>query len=534
MTKVPMEKPAQGMGTLDKLWGTIPEEEDDANMMDMEEATELKSSKNMRSEEKTTKTPMKTTTTTTTTTYDKTTFTIPLFPMAVRFTIQAPSVNEAANQHIEILKTIAKNMDHCEIYSKDIEQINMESIKADHFDYHERRGRTKTYVVVHRLVLNEKYHQIKKTNDIFDCIKSNKCFIQEHMWTTKEWDIVNIGFLSGVSPKHQSKDSVQHKLELVEKTCLKYNLHTTLLTGIQNGKKFNTQAYEIQCQRKDAADLTNYIAHTSREYGQTFVKHKWKYTNPEVYINALHQQNDFIQNIRTIPIYGVTNEAMSTMYKHLIKKKEVLEVGSTSKTSELGRWNIYTKLSNFQSTTKWLKLNLTKMYNNLNSDIIDATPKGFVVEVRFNTMIVFDKEDDQLLQYAAQSVNSFSDTSSTGTWTSVGFNNRTWASVASKSQDTSSITTTSELSKTIQQLSESITRICSRLDRIEETLQNHTEAIARAQLFENECKNDMQKLVCFIERLENRTTRIQPRKLDDFFEPSEPNKRQNTNKSPQK
>ena len=37
MTKVPMEKPPPGMGTLDKLWGSIPEEEDDTMLVDTEE-----------------------------------------------------------------------------------------------------------------------------------------------------------------------------------------------------------------------------------------------------------------------------------------------------------------------------------------------------------------------------------------------------------------------------------------------------------------------------------------------------------------
>ena len=72
----------------------------------------------------------------------------------------------------------------------------------------------------------------KKTKEIFDCIKQNNCFIQEHSWTTKEWDITNIGFISGASPKHQSKDSVMHKFEQIEKTNLQYNLHATLVNII--------------------------------------------------------------------------------------------------------------------------------------------------------------------------------------------------------------------------------------------------------------------------------------------------------------
>ena len=174
------------------------------------------------------------------------------------------------------------------------------------------------------------------------------------------------------------------------------------------------------------------------------------------------------------------------------------------------------------------------MYDNLHHDITASTPKDFVVEVRFNSTIVFDNNNDPLLQYAAHSVDSFSDTSSTNTWTSEGSSNRTWASVASKSNDTSSITTTSELSKTIQQLIELISKIFTRLDKIEDTLQTHTNAIERAQQFETEYQDNMKTLTGFIERLEDRTSRMQPRKLDEYYEPLESNKRQNTNRSPQK
>ena len=461
---------------------------------------------------------------------------VPLFPTTVRFYINAHLVSEAFNQHIDILKTIKRTMKHCEVYSKETKKVQFKELSIDSFDYHELNGKRKAFIVVHKLVLDQKYHYLKKQKDIFDCIKKNKCFVQEHAWITKQWDIVNIGFLSGMSPKHQSKDSVMHKLSLIETTNLLYNLHATLLNSIHNGAKHSTYAYEIQCQRQHTEEVSRYIAHTSREYGHTFIKYKWKYTHPEVFANAINKQNDFTHNVRTIPIYGITNVAMLSMYNELIKKKEILEIGATPKTTDSGRWNIYTKLTNFHSTTKWLQINLIKSYDNLQNDVKDETPTDFIPEVRFTTTIVFDQKEDPLLQYAVQSVDSFSDTSSTNTWISEP-STQTWASVAAGSKAPSSLTTTSELTKTMKKLSDSIATICTWLDKIEATLLTHTEAINHAQSFEKECKDNMQKLVAFIERLEDRTIKIKPRKLDEYYdplEPSESNKRQNTNQSPRK
>ena len=81
MTKVPMEKPRQGMGTLDKLWGSIPEEEDDTMPVD----TEGKTNKKLIENE--TKTTEMTNPTTTKTPYRTSNNIIPLFPTTIRFCI---------------------------------------------------------------------------------------------------------------------------------------------------------------------------------------------------------------------------------------------------------------------------------------------------------------------------------------------------------------------------------------------------------------------------------------------------------------
>ena len=184
------------------------------------------------------------------------------------------------------------------------------------------------------------------------------------------------------------------------------------------------------------------------------------------------------------------------------------------------------------------------MYDNLDKQVHEEAPSTFNLGVRFNTTIVFETVDDPLLQYAIHSVDTLSDTSSTSTWNSDITSNKTWASVASNSKDTSSITTTSELSKTVQKLSDSISTICLRLDNLEKIfhkqnelekiLHKHNDAIEQSQTFQKECNTNMQKLADFIERLEDRTNRIKPRKLDDYYETSKSNKRQNTNLSPQK
>ena len=154
MTKVPMEKPPPRMGTLDKLWGSIPEEEDDTMLINTEERGEEDRSKN-----KTKKTKM-TNPAATTTPYQMNQSIVPLFQTTVRFYINAPSASEAFNQHIDILKTIKQTMKHCEVYSKETEEVQFEELSIDSFDYHELHGKRKAFVIVHKLVLDWKYIHI--------------------------------------------------------------------------------------------------------------------------------------------------------------------------------------------------------------------------------------------------------------------------------------------------------------------------------------------------------------------------------------
>ena len=93
----------------------------------------------------------------TTTPYQMNQSIVPWFQTTVRFYINAPSASEAFNQHIDILKTIKQTMKHCEVYSKETEEVQFEELSIDSFDYHELHGKRKAFVIVHKLVLDWKY-----------------------------------------------------------------------------------------------------------------------------------------------------------------------------------------------------------------------------------------------------------------------------------------------------------------------------------------------------------------------------------------
>ena len=80
-------------------------------------------------------------------------------------------------------------------------------------------------------------------------------------------------------PKHQSKDTLKYKLELINPVTPKYNLHATTLKLISEGHKYCTLAYEIHCMQSWYNEVCEYIARTCKVLDQTFIKYQWKYTN---------------------------------------------------------------------------------------------------------------------------------------------------------------------------------------------------------------------------------------------------------------
>ena len=341
MTNVSTATKGTKMKTLDKIWKDIQQEDTDIVMEDKEPKTVAETvdyntykqkmkEKSANDDDNEDNTPS--------TTYE----------FAIRIKIKADNKEDAHKLHKTIMGTINKEMAYFKLYTNTNNLIYTNKIKSEHFEYHEVGRRTKYFIVVHRVELDQPYHQIKQNGTILESLKTNKCFIWKHSWPEQVWNIVTIGFLSGISPKHQGKETVKRHLTDNNNPPPKYELGATTIKTIQDGIPFSTFAYEVQCKETDTEIACDYLTKTGQTMNITLMKHKWRYTNPNVYINGIKKQNEFIQNIRTIPVYGITREAMERIYDTLITKEEIIEISQTAKTTEYGRWNVYTTIKTLQ------------------------------------------------------------------------------------------------------------------------------------------------------------------------------------------
>lgn len=497
--------------TLESLWKTQAEDTYDEDNMEIEEKEQAKTSKNSQNTPKAHDSKQND---------DNDTC---RFSMNIRFTIVGSTQKESHIKHLEVLKRIKDNVGYLAIYNKDNEKTTLETTAITEFDYHQPKNKNQ-FIVVHKVIMDKKYHTIKQDKKIIEQLKLSKCFIQLHAWETKDWDIITVGFLSGISTKNQSKITVMHKIEQKVEICNHYWLRANTFSFKHEQKEYTTKAYEIQCKRSEATNLCVDLSKASKIFDFTLIKYKWKYTRPQLFINGIKKQNDYIMNIRTIPVYGITKSAMSFIEPKLMEHVEILDIGTTSTTNSLGRWNIYTNYKHFEKMTKWLEQNLQHLHKTECKDILDETPTDFHPQVRFSTTVVFDNSLDTLADEAELSINKY--ISST----------KSWASIVGTSTTTSTITTQSPspTSPAIVNITESLQKINDRLDRIEQKLAQHQKDIDNIKQTESTTAITMERILKLISNLEDRTDKITPRKLDDDYDSHPPSKRPNLQSTPTK
>ena len=525
-------KPIQ-MNTLDKMWKTFNQQDEDVVMDDKEQETPtdmVNDKKNYKENEKKDANDnddddkkdeaVKTT-----------------YEFAVRIKIKANTKEQAHKYHQHLLGVMDDELENFNLYSKKNEIVHPKQVAIDNFEYNENGKRTKYFTVVHGMESTQTYHQIKQNEKIFQCLKATNCYIQKHLWKETEWNIITIGFLSGASPKHQLKEAVKQTIFKDDEKSPKYELGAATIKTNHNGIAFSTFAYEVKCKETDVEAVCDHLTKRSKKTNTTILKHKWKYTHPDVYTNGIKKQNEYIKQIRTIPVYGIIEEAMDYLYQPLLSNEHIIDISPTAKTTTCGRWNVYTTAANFESTTKWIQTNLKTLYmKHCNGSFPKSiVPDHFVPEVKFNTTVEFQNhKHDRHLENATSSVSSYH-SSPANSWASV-VSGYTSYSVPSKltEQTPSAISSVNNFTKTLQDINKSIEKICERLDRIEAKLEEHEKAIKQVQEVETNTQSNMEKLTDIIQKLGERINYVSPRRLEHSFDRMESNKRQDTRSSPGK
>ena len=167
-----------------------------------------------------------------------------LITSILRLKLKASSVQEAINQHKKIISTIQGELKICRIVQTDGKITEL--LQPEKLTYNETGKHNKFFVVIHGIASNNTYLEIKRNKNIFETLKTTNCYMQQHVWDSSDWDIVNVGFLSGASPHHQTKTTIKQQLSNSTKSAPTYELGATAIKVYHNNRISNTYAYEVK------------------------------------------------------------------------------------------------------------------------------------------------------------------------------------------------------------------------------------------------------------------------------------------------
>jgi Ni,Fe-hydrogenase I small subunit len=56
-------------------------------------------------------------------------------------------------------------------------------------------------VIVHRITTRVPLSQLKRHPTAYQLLIDKQCYLNEHYWDEQEWDLQQIGFITGFNPK---------------------------------------------------------------------------------------------------------------------------------------------------------------------------------------------------------------------------------------------------------------------------------------------------------------------------------------------
>ena len=69
------------------------------------------------------------------------------------------------------------------------------------------------FTIVHRILIRIPFSQLKRHPQAFQLLKEHNCYLREHMWDEQEWDVQQIGFVTGYNPKYYTPEKVTTSIQ---------------------------------------------------------------------------------------------------------------------------------------------------------------------------------------------------------------------------------------------------------------------------------------------------------------------------------
>ena len=233
-------------------------------------------------------------------------------------------------------------------------------------------------VLVHRIMTRVPLGQLKRYPPAYQLLTENHCYLNEHHWDEQEWDLQQIGFVTGYNPKYYTNDRVTTMFRArISKAMPRTKIpqFRMVLKSHRinyNGRTSNTQAYAIEVPTHVTQQLIPIIKEVTKETKE-FVTFQMRRRNPEAFQGAIRYQNHLLSTQHVIVINNIGKDAMYYLTDRIRAISGVIDVVATKRVDISGRYYAIVHKENIQI----VRDKLTKRFGQWYPEIVpeDARPR---------------------------------------------------------------------------------------------------------------------------------------------------------------
>ena len=207
-------------------------------------------------------------------------------------------------------------------------------------------GNSKTAVtIVHRILTRVPLGQLKRHSEAFQLLTEHKCYLKEHMWDEHEWDVQQIGFVTGFNPKFYTPERVitsfRARLCKAKPKAKVPKFQMVLKTHriTHQERTSTTQAFTIEVPTNSMPQLLTIIKEVTKKTKE-YVAFQMCHRNPEAFQGAIRYQNHILSNQHVVMINHLGTDAMYYLTDRIRTISGVYDVIPTRKVSENGKFYV--------------------------------------------------------------------------------------------------------------------------------------------------------------------------------------------------
>ena len=304
---------------------------------------------------------------------------------------------DPASVHIQWLRIIASTFGNdvkvINNYNKPVSsiQINTQTTKAtslkheQQFNIHQKSagvdssGMSKVaFTIVHRILVRIPFGQIKRHPQAFQLLKDHNCFLREHLWDEQEWDVQQIGFVTGFNPKYYTPEKVTMSLRTRLSDGMPRAKVPKFQTVLKTHKIFHkertssTQAFSVEVPTHSAAQLISLMKESTKDT-KDYVPFQMRRRNPDAFQGAIRYQNHILATQHVVMINHIGSDAMYYLSDRIQAIPGVLDVIPTKKVSHNGKFYVLVHKNEESKVRKALQQQFDEWYRDVVPE--DAKPR---------------------------------------------------------------------------------------------------------------------------------------------------------------